>query len=320
MKSSQSYLKNRREFVGMTAGALVTYRPIGSQHAFASAIGSSTKRLRIGLIADAQYANVDAKGTRFYRQSIDKLEYAIAQFNEQPLDFCVHLGDLIDRDWESFDPMLSILHGSKHPFYHVLGNHDFDLQDDYKSQVPSKIKMPDRFYSVSQNEWRFLFLDTNDVSLYGPLKTSPKYDEAKQRLQQLKEERKPQAQDWNGAIGSPQLEWIENECRIAKTMQQRVIVFAHHPIAPDNAHNLWNDQQLLQTLDRSPHIVAWINGHNHAGNYADPSGVPCVTLKGMVETKETSAFSIMTLGSDDLDIQGFGREISRRITLRTRNS
>ena len=48
----------------------------------------------IGLIADAQYADVEAEKTRFYRQSIGKLGAAVEQLNRQELACCLHLGDL----------------------------------------------------------------------------------------------------------------------------------------------------------------------------------------------------------------------------------
>src|SRR5687767_9876086 len=56
--------------------------------------GATNDGFEIGLVADAQYADVEAKGTRFYRDSIGKLGAAVEHFNGRDLAFCVHLGDL----------------------------------------------------------------------------------------------------------------------------------------------------------------------------------------------------------------------------------
>ena len=56
-----------------------------------------------GAIADCQYCDADTGGVRFYRNSPAKLEAAVKHLNTLDLKFTVHLGDFIDKDWESFD-------------------------------------------------------------------------------------------------------------------------------------------------------------------------------------------------------------------------
>jgi manganese-dependent ADP-ribose/CDP-alcohol diphosphatase len=56
-----------------------------------------------GLIADCQYCNVVGKGQRKYSQSDQKLQSCVDQFNTMDLSWVIHLGDFIDKDWESFD-------------------------------------------------------------------------------------------------------------------------------------------------------------------------------------------------------------------------
>ena len=55
----------------------------------------------IGMMADAQYADIAPRGSRHYRESIKKLGLAKDALNAANLQFCVHLGDLIDRDWRA---------------------------------------------------------------------------------------------------------------------------------------------------------------------------------------------------------------------------
>ncbi|HEY6229173.1 MAG TPA: phosphatase, partial [Verrucomicrobiae bacterium] len=90
-----------------------------------------------------------------------------------------------------------------------------------------------------------------------------------------------------------------------------------HPIFPfPNNHNEWNSDALLQLVNRNRNIVAWINGHNHAGAYALRDGVPFITMHGMVETPNTNAFATAEIFSDRLVIAGKGREPSREIKFR----
>ena len=64
-------------------------------------------------------------------------------------------------------------------------------------------------------------------------------------------------------------------------------------------------------------FVAWINGHNHAGNFGTRAGVPYVTLQGMVETRDTTADAFADIHPDRLILRGVGREPSRELVFRT---
>ena len=126
----------------------------------------SIPEFEIGLVADAQFADIEAKGTRFYRQSIGKLGAAIEHFNGRDLPFCVHLGDLIDREWRSFDEITKPFAKSRHRWHQLLGNHDFDVLDELKPRVPARMGMERRYYFFDHDGFRFVVLDTNDVSTY----------------------------------------------------------------------------------------------------------------------------------------------------------
>ena len=55
-------------------------------------------RIEFGLVPDAQYCDCDTSGTRYYRNSLEKLQEATQTFNEENVDFTVQTGDLIDRN------------------------------------------------------------------------------------------------------------------------------------------------------------------------------------------------------------------------------
>jgi 3',5'-cyclic AMP phosphodiesterase CpdA len=300
---------NRRRFIKSVAGAMSL--PLIARAA------SHRESFEIGLVADAQYADVDPSPTRFYRKSIERLHEAVDHFNGRPLAFCVHLGDLIDRDWKSFDAISAPLAESRHPWHQLLGNHDFEVLDAEKPRVPGRLGMAWRYGTFVHRDFRFVVLDTNDVSTYAHAAGTPERTAADQRLAKLQAAKVPEAKPWNGAVGPTQLAWLDRTCAEARQQEQRVIILAHHPVFPANEHNLWNAAEVLAVLDRHRHVVAWLNGHNHAGNFGERDGLPFVNLHGMVETPGPNAFATANLLADRLIITGHGREPSRELKFRT---
>jgi manganese-dependent ADP-ribose/CDP-alcohol diphosphatase len=299
----------RRHFIGRAVGAVASIPFI--------ARGAAAAGFEIGLVADAQYADIEPKGTRFYRKSVARLGEAVEHFNGRELAFCVHLGDLIDREWKSFDEIGKPLTSSRHRWHQLLGNHDFDVLDEHKANVPKRLGMAWRYGSFDHGEFRLAILDTNDVSTYAHAVGTPGRAHAEAELARVKAARLPQAQPWNGGIGAAQLAWFDEMCRDARSAGRRVIVLAHHPLLPAEQHVIWNATEMLAMIDRHPNVIAWINGHNHAGAFAERNGVPFVTMRGMVETATTTAFATARILPDRMVMQGHGREPSRELMFRT---
>jgi manganese-dependent ADP-ribose/CDP-alcohol diphosphatase len=263
---------------------------------------------RIGLIADVQYCDCPPKNQRYYRLAPSKLVTAVADLNQEPLDFVVDLGDRIDRDWESFDRIDSIYLGLHHPLYRVLGNHDYDVADSLKPHVPTRAGVPGRYYRLAYQGWRFLFLDGNAVSTYAHPAASPETAAAEAELARLEASGHPGAKPWNGGIDAPQLAWLEAELEAAKAAAEPVLLFCHFPLYPTEQHTLWNDGTLIELLARFPQqVVAWINGHNHAGNYGHERGIHFLTVEGMLDTPDTNAFGVLEIWPDRLEVKGRGR-------------
>lgn len=278
-----------------------------------------TSALRLGLVADAQYADADDAGTRSYRSSVAKLTEAVAHFNQLDLAFCVSLGDLIDHDWRSFEAILAPLTASRHVFHHVLGNHDFEVAAADKTRVPERLGRARRYDAISHGAWCVILLDTNDISLYAHPESAALHAAADAALKAARAAGAPQAQTWNGAVSDRQLRWFDRTCQAAATAGRRVIVLAHHPVHPEGAHNVWNAPRLLDVVDRHRNVVAWVNGHNHAGAFGLRDGVPYLTLPGMVETRDTNAFTVLEVSANCLALAGHGRAPSREFALRQRS-
>ncbi len=192
---------NRRRFLQTTAAAVAS-APFVSR-------GATSEGFEIGLVADAQYADVEAKGTRYYRKSVERLGAAVDHFNSRPLTFCVHLGDLIDREWKSFDAISAPFTRSRHRWHQLLGNHDFDVLDAEKARVPEKMGMPWRYGSFDHGTFRFVVLDTNDVSTYAHAAGSAPRVEAEAEFARVTAAKLPHAKPWNGGLGRTQLAWLD---------------------------------------------------------------------------------------------------------------
>lgn len=83
------------------------------------------------------------------------------------------------------------------------------------------------------------------------------------------------------------------------------------PVYPENSHNIWNDEAVIKELESSGNVVAYFNGHNHAGNYGEKNGIHYVNLKGMLETADTNTYSIIEIYKDRIFIDGYGLEQDR---------
>ncbi len=274
----------------------------------------SFSQIKIGVFADCQYCNCETAGTRFYRNSLDKLDDCLSLFNsDKEIEFVVGLGDLIDRDFASFDSVNTILSKSEKPVFQVIGNHDLAVDKELMEQVPAKINLTETWYSFTKNDWHFIFLNGNDITFHS---NNPEIvQQAAEITEKLKKEGKPNPYDWNGGIGPKQFKWLEKELQQAENKNLKVAIFCHYPLLPFEAHALWNSEEVLAVLEKFNCVKIYLNGHNHAGNYAFQHGIHFLNLKGMVETENKNAFSVISFSKDKIEIEGFGREENRILKL-----
>jgi len=274
----------------------------------------------VGLIADVQYADCEPVGTRFYRESLGNLAACVEDFNRRDLAFVIQVGDLIDRDFASFDRVLPVYERLKAPSYHILGNHDYAVAQDRLGEVPKRLGLKRRYYDFAIGSWRFIVLDGNEISLYAHPKDTHAYREAEAVYDELVAREAPNAETWNGGMGPEQIEWLRKKLAKASKAGERVIVFNHFPIFPlGDRHNLWNDAELLEAFGGFDCIAAYIAGHNHHGGYAIADSVHHFTLMGMVETEDTTAYAVVEVRSDRLKVIGIGREPTRVLEVNPTN-
>ncbi len=268
--------------------------------------------LTFGVMADCQFCAKPTDGSRHYQDSPPKLRDALEQFRQLKPAWLVHLGDFIDEKQESFTPLLKICADYDFRIYHVLGNHDFSVDDKFKDGVPRLLGMPARYYSWQSKGWRFIALDGNDLSLYAHPKASKRHQQSVEYYQRLPN--KPPT--YNGAIGPEQITWLRQQLDAAQKANEPVILLCHFPLLPaGNKHNLWNAKEIVDLIDEFSCVKAWFNGHNHQGNYAERKGVHYLTYQGMVETKENS-YALVSISADAITVRGFGREPNRTLNIR----
>ena len=260
-------------------------------------------KFSFGAIADCQYCAGPNRGSRHYSASVGKLKECVAELNKHDLEFVIHLGDFIDRDYSSFDKVLPIYQSLQMPAYHALGNHDFEVADELKGKVVERMGMKSKYYEFSVKDWRFVVLDGNDVSFHAYPKNSPKYKDAERYYR----ENKIRSPRWNGAVGSEQVAWLRKILQKAEKQKEQVAVFCHFPVYPADPHNLWNAGEIISLFEEFSCVKAYINGHNHKGKYGQKNGIHYLTLKGMVET-EDNAYSIISVHQGKLKVTGYGRE------------
>ncbi|MGY8767720.1 MAG: metallophosphoesterase [Pirellulales bacterium] len=278
---------------------------------FAEEPAKSELLFPFGVIADCQYCGVKGTGARKYSISDQKLTKCVEHLNTLDLAYTVHLGDFIDRDFKSFDVVGPIYNQLKMPKYHVLGNHDFSVADEEKKLVPQKMGLQTKYYHFGMQGWRFVVLDGNDISFHAYPKDSENYQAAAKYY----EEQKISSPKWNGAVSSKQLDWLNSVLKQADIRGENVVLYCHFPVYPENVHNLWNAKEVIKVIESYDCVKAYINGHNHHGNYAQKSGVHYLTMKGMVDTEETS-YATIAVHDDRLIVTGYGREEDRVLEIK----
>ncbi|MEM7014609.1 MAG: metallophosphoesterase [Verrucomicrobiota bacterium] len=303
-------MKSRRSFLGSAGSTLAAAGATGALSATEKPVFS------FGLMADCQYADAEPRWARFYSESPRKLEEAVDELNQHELAFTFHLGDFIDRDFESFADLAPIAAKLQSKLHHALGNHDFDVVDERKADVLRTLGLERGFYSIRKDGFRFVVIDTTDFSTYRYPKNSEESRLAAVEMKRLEEEGSSAAKPWNSRPGDAQIAWLETELKAATKEGEVVIVCGHHPILPNAGLSIWNAAAMNELLQKYRCVKLYLNGHDHEGHYVDSEALHYLTLDGMVETENENAFAVADLYNDRLEISGFGRQESFKLDFR----
>jgi 3',5'-cyclic AMP phosphodiesterase CpdA len=273
--------------------------------------------VRILAIADIQYADKDAHGTRFYRSGIKKLEQIRIETQREPLDFLIHLGDLVDGGHRNVQAPLSELERFPLKKYYVMGNHDFaDTEENVeKTRKALGLKSPS-YYFFDRGNWRFVAADSNTLGAYFKPKQEPLKSEAAAAMKAAIDAKASYAKSWNGGIDKAQFAWLRSLLERSETEGKRVVIFAHTPARPLGPHIAINTEEIVSFLAKHPCVKAYINGHNHRGGYEEVGGVHYLTVSGLVETADIASYAILELYPDRIEVLGHGNTPTRRLALK----
>jgi alkaline phosphatase len=260
---------------------------------------------RFGIFTDTHYADTDTVGSRFYRDSLDKLTECVELLNAHRVDFLIGIGDFKDQDYPAVEQKtLSYLRAVEKifqqfngPTYHVVGNHDVDSIS--KTQFLTRVKNtgiePDHsYYSFDFNGLHFVVLDANYRA------DGVEYDRGNF--------------DWTDTnIPPAELDWLKQDLNAAN---RPVIVFVHQLLDGTGPVYVNNAEAVRQILEQSCKVLCVFHGHHHAGSYNYIREIHYYTLKAMVEGHgpDNNSYAIVDVRADhSITITGYRTAISRQL-------
>lgn len=302
MDKNTHWIITRRTFLKSSVASLAVL-PLSCALNSSSKAGWGTARF--GIVTDCHYADADAQGTRFYRESLDKLSECVALMNTKKVDFLIELGDFKDQDKPPAEKKtLSYLQATEKvlerfngPTYHVLGNHDIDSiskMQFLKRVDNTNIDSNSSFYSFDSNGLHYVVLDANYRT------DGADYDHGNF--------------DWTDAnIPSKELRWLKQNLAAAPGA---VIVFIHQLLDGTGSVYVKNAAQVRQILEASGKVLAVFQGHHHSGSYSNIAGIHYYTLKAVVEgqSPENNSYAIAEIHPDSsITITGYRKALSKQL-------
>lgn len=266
--------------------------------------------LTLGIISDPQYCDCDHGTTRYYRETLWKLPIALDTLENRNVDCIINIGDIIDRDYSSYDSILPIFDAITTPNFRILGNHEFEIDDTYKDTIVTRLKLPDYYFDTIFNNIKLIITDGTELAGYTRILHPELATEGDSMWNAMQGQ--VNAKTYGGGIGKTQIEWIESEIQESELIHQPVMLFCHFPLYPDSSlYNLWNAKEVYDRLGKYPNVIAYFAGHNHDGNYGFLNGIHHFTHKGLVETATINTFSIARIFRNRIELTGYGNQESR---------
>ncbi len=270
--------------------------------------------VRFGILTDVHYADKPTAGTRFYRDSLAKMQVAVSALNDQAradatgLAFGAAIGDLVDSAGatvsdesvareltylKTIDAEWAKLGAERH---YVLGNHCVDTltKDEFAAATaarpaPYSFDVP---FRGAQSALHVVALDACFNSAGAPY--------GRKNF------------DWRDSnIPESQIEWLAKD--LAAT-RHPVIVLAHQRLDGSGDHHVKNAARVRGVLEgAAPKVLAVLQGHSHQNFVATVNGIPYCVLRAMVEAAgpDNNAFATVELFADlSIAIRGSFRQSS----------
>jgi len=241
-------------------------------------------RFTFGLYTDIQYADRPMRIGRFYRNALKKTEACISAFNENDVDFIVHLGDMIDwsnqpeQGRKALADVLRVIDRYPGPKHFLLGNHDVDSVP--PEELAQTLPFPGgrTWYSFDHKGVHFIMLDCN-------------FDEQETPY-------RPGTTRWDDCwLPSFELEWLKNDLAAA---QSDVAVVMVHALLDDlsDRHVIRNAQAARTILEGCGKQVIVFQGHMHCGRESETNGIGYHTLPAIVNGRTHNVYWLVDVDDD----------------------
>lgn len=246
--------------------------------------------LAFGLLTDVHHADKPHNRTRYYRESLGKLNELTAKFRDSKPAFVVQLGDLVDAapnvdtEAEWLRQAVRALRAGGAELHSVLGNHCIATLT--KQHFLKELGRDTGHYTFDRNGIRFIVLD----ACYR--KDGVSYDAGNF--------------DWKDTdIPREQRDWLRTQL---KTAPGKAIVFVHQRIDTEGVHSVATAPQIRKVLEDSRNVLAVFQGHSHQNDYREVNGIHYCTMRAVIEGtgQENNGYSLISVFKDGrLKVQGF---------------
>ena len=275
--------------------------------------------VQLGDIIDGFNASlVDASDNQrsFSKEALDAV---MKEFSKLPLEMPVfhNLGNHELYNFSRKELARSVLH----PFNSCASASYLSLHQSHP--VISKGETKPFYFSFTPHpKFCFVYLDSYHISILGEDESSPRYKQGISTIRKYNKNDDLECLDgldglerrfveFNGAIGTTQLSWLDNVLQQAQKNGQKVVIFCHVPIHPGNRKPLdllWDYEDVLEVLWQFPCVVACLHGHTHeADYYLDKNGIHHLAFESVVEAPvDSNAFATLHVKNDSIVIEGFG--------------
>jgi len=254
-------------------------------------------RVCFGLITDLHYADRDPAGSRYYRQTLAKLDKACEQFERDRPDFVVELGDFIDAA-DTVEGERAYLarvneHFTKLPgrHYYVLGNHCVYTLT--KDEFLDEVGLKKSYYSFDMGGLHFIVLDAcfrSDGQPYG----------------------RNNFQWTDSNVPANELDWLRADL---KRTDKPTIVFIHQRLDVGQPYGVKNAADVRKVLEAPKRVLAVFQGHYHKNAHKEIAGIHYCTIAAMVEGsgEQQNAFATVDVFEDNsIRVTGYDKQESYR--------
>lgn len=269
-------------------------------------IQGSRQVATVGLLTDIHSANKLPQGSRFYRRSLTKVDYAFSQLLPLKPQRIVHLGDLVDShptDLAEEMAARTVAQRFKEtgvPYHFVMGNHCLSAMN--KVRYAEVTDTAGSYESFDIAGVRFILLDACFRS-DGVAYANGKFD-------------------WRDSfVPEPQISWLSDRLSSAKGP---CVVLTHQLLDGLPGMSVKNHERVRSVLSRAGNVCAVIQGHFHFNRLVEIDGIPYTVLRSVVDGPMTAncGYSHMSVFADgSVRLDGFAEQADYTwSTLRARSA